>query len=298
MIVGSWGDWPLCKLHARAKSNHGQKLLCGEQETPSRVNREGPYGEDGSGSLGDVTASGPAIRGWYSCSLSYPYARCVRQRSVCPFGPRPLRRSSTCDGVLYRKEVQDCLTNVATINPPQSSPGPLPLPAHAPPKPPSAAVGDMKQDRKVASPPTKCHIVRGRTFPPRGKSAENRWRSRFSQNRALPHRRHGLAATKIRATRFASSLPQDLSAQLMFDLAKFRGRGLSRSLGLEFSVDRRGARAARRRGCRTSACQDAGFRAHPGRAGCHATQALQVVRFFASSARCADANCLRFAQRA
>jgi hypothetical protein len=90
-------------------------------------------------------------------------------------------------------------------------------------------------------------------------------------------------------------LPQDLSAQLMFELARFGRRGLSRSLRLEFCVDRCGARAARRFGCCTSASQDAGFRAHLGLAALHAAQALQVVRFFAPSARRARANCLRFA---
>src|SRR5438270_675205 len=57
-----------------------------------------------------------------------------------------------------------------------------------------------------------------RTLPPRGKSAENFWRARFLRNRALPHRRHRFVATKICATCFASSLPQDLSVQLMFEL--------------------------------------------------------------------------------
>ena len=63
-------------------------------------------------------------------------------------------------------------------------------------------------------------IVRGSTFPPRGKSAANRWRPRFSRNRAPPHRRHRFAATKICASCFATSLPQDSSAQLMFDLGE------------------------------------------------------------------------------
>jgi hypothetical protein len=136
---------------------------------------------------------------------------------------------------------------------------------------------------------------RGRTFPPRGKFAEFFWRLRFSRDRAPPHRRHRFAATKICASCFASSLPQDSSAQLMFELAGFGRRGLSRSLGLEFCVGRCGARAARRRGCRTSACQDAGFRAHPALAAFHAAQALQTSRFFVLSARGAEANCLRFA---
>jgi hypothetical protein len=58
---------------------------------------------------------------------------------------------------------------------------------------------------------------------------------------------------------------------------------------------RRSRGAARRRGCRTSACQDAGFRAHLSRMPCHTAQALQVISFFASIARCEDANCLQFA---
>jgi hypothetical protein len=149
--------------------------------------------------------------------------------------------------------------------------------------------------RKVVFPPAGYRTVRARAFPPRGKSAENRWRLPFAQNRAPPHLRHGFAATKICATRFASSFPQDSPAQLMFELARFSRPGLSRSLRFEFCADPCGARAARRRGCRTSASQDAGFRAHPGPAACHAAQALQVVRFFALSARCADANCFRFA---
>ena len=133
------------------------------------------------------------------------------------------------------------------------------------------------------------------TFPPRGKSAENRWQSRFSRNRAPPHRRHGFAARKIHAIRFATSLPQDLSAQLMFELAGFGRRGLSRSLGLEFCVDRCGARAVRRRGCRASASRDAGFRALTSLAAFDAAQALPASRLFVSSTYCADANRLRFA---
>jgi hypothetical protein len=96
---------------------------------------------------------------------------------------------------------------------------------------------------------------------------------------------------------FAFSLPQDSSAQLMFDLAGFGGRGLSRSLRFEFRVDRRGSRA-RRRACRTSASQHTGFRATRAPLPSHAAQALQVAGFFASSARCVHANCLTLPQRA
>jgi hypothetical protein len=83
----------------------------------------------------------------------------------------------------------------------------------------------------------------------------------FSQDRAPPHRRHGFAATKIRAIRFAASLPQDLSPQLMFELAGFGRRGLSRSLDLEFLRPTRGSRATHRRACGASASSYAGFRA-------------------------------------
>jgi hypothetical protein len=102
----------------------------------------------------------------------------------------------------------------------------------------------MKQDWKVGVPPTKCRIVRRRTLPPRGKSAENPWHSHFSRNRAPPHRRHRFAARKICATRFASSLPQDSSVQLMFEPGGFGRRSLSRSLRLEFCAA--GAALARR----------------------------------------------------
>jgi len=44
----------------------------------------------------------------------------------------------------------------------------------------------------------------------------------FFAEPGAPHRRHRFAATKIRATRFATSLPQDLPAHLMFDWAKLR----------------------------------------------------------------------------
>jgi hypothetical protein len=131
--------------------------------------------------------------------------------------------------------------------------------------------------------------------PSRGKFAENFWRSRFSWDRAPPHCRHGFAATKICEICFASSLPQDFSAQLMFDPAGFGERGLSCSLCFEFCAGLRGGRAARRLTCRASAYRDAGFRAHVSRVSCHAAQALQVVRFFVPSARCVGANCLRFA---
>jgi hypothetical protein len=138
-------------------------------------------------------------------------------------------------------------------------------------------------------------ILRPRTFPPRGKSAVNPWRSRFSRNRAPPHRRHRFAATKICAIRFATSLPQDSSAQVMFELGEIPTGGLSRSLRLEFCVDRldtsRGA-ASRMPHKRLSRH---GFRAHLRRMPCHAAQALQASRFFALSAGCAGANCLRFA---
>jgi hypothetical protein len=77
----------------------------------------------------------------------------------------------------------------------------------------------MKQDRKMVLTGAAALSV-AQTFPPRGKSAANPWRPRFSPTRGPPHRRHGFAATKIRATRFASSLPQDLSSQLMFDLGE------------------------------------------------------------------------------
>jgi hypothetical protein len=117
----------------------------------------------------------------------------------------------------------------------------------------------------------------------------------FSPTRAPPHLRHRFAATKICATRFASSLPQDLSSQLMFEQAGFGRHALSRSFGSEFCADRFGARAARHLGCRASASRDAGFRSLAGLAACHAAQALQVVGFFASIARGASANCLRFA---
>jgi hypothetical protein len=53
--------------------------------------------------------------------------------------------------------------------------------------------------------------------------------------------------------------------------------------------------AARRRGCRTSVCQDAGFTAQSGPAACDMAQALHVAGFFGLSARCAGANCLQFA---
>jgi hypothetical protein len=81
----------------------------------------------------------------------------------------------------------------------------------------------------------------------------------------------------------------------MFDLAGLRRRSLSRSLGFEFRVDPCGSRAARRLACCTSASQDAGFRALLGLCAFHTAQALQVVRFFVLSGRCAGANCLRFA---
>jgi hypothetical protein len=80
--------------------------------------------------------------------------------------------------------------------------------------------------------PTR-RVVLVRTFPPRGKSAENPWQSRFSPTRAPPHRRHRFAATKICASCFATSLPQDLSAELMLESGGFGRRGLSRSLDLE-----------------------------------------------------------------
>jgi hypothetical protein len=81
----------------------------------------------------------------------------------------------------------------------------------------------------------------------------------------------------------------------MFGLCGFGNAGLSRSRGFEFCVVVGGRRASRRPGCRTSASQDAGFRAHPALAACHAAQALQVIRFFVSPARCEGANCLQFA---
>jgi hypothetical protein len=81
-------------------------------------------------------------------------------------------------------------------------------------------VSDMKQDWKVGFRASENRIVRARTFPQRGKSAENVWRPHFLRDRALPHRRHRFAATKICASCFAASLPQDLSAQVMFDLGK------------------------------------------------------------------------------
>jgi hypothetical protein len=54
-----------------------------------------------------------------------------------------------------------------------------------------------------------------------GKFFANRWRSPFSRNRAPPHCRHGFAARENCAICFATSLPQESSAQLMFDLAGF-----------------------------------------------------------------------------
>ncbi len=122
-------------------------------------------------------------------------------------------------------------------------------------KPPTRLEGHGRgMGLEGGSPPAQC---RTQTFPPRGKSAENVWQPPLSRNRAPPHRRHGFAATKMRASCFASTLPQDLSAQLMFELCGFSDAGLSHSPGFEFCAGRCGARAARRRGCRASASQDA-----------------------------------------
>jgi hypothetical protein len=76
---------------------------------------------------------------------------------------------------------------------------------------------------------------------------------------------------------------------------RFRRRGLSASLGFEFCVDRCGSRAARRRACGISACQDAGIPRVTCAACRHAAQALQTASFFGLPARCADANCLTLA---
>jgi hypothetical protein len=62
----------------------------------------------------------------------------------------------------------------------------------------------------------------------------------FLRNRALPHRRHRFAATKICTSCFAASLPQDSSAQLMFDLGEIPAARLSRSFDLGFGADQCG----------------------------------------------------------
>jgi hypothetical protein len=104
-----------------------------------------------------------------------------------------------------------------------------------------------------------------------------------------------LRRNEICASCFATSLPQDLSAQLIFDLGEIPTARLKPFVW--FGILRRPVRRFARRVGSDAAQVPGGtqdFRAHWARCQ-NAAQALQVSRFFVSSARCADANCLRFA---
>jgi hypothetical protein len=73
-----------------------------------------------------------------------------------------------------------------------------------------------------------------------------------------------LAPRKFSRTSFATSLPQDSQAQLMFGAADLGDPALSASRCFGFGILPRGDRAVRRRTCCASASTDTGFRAEQG----------------------------------